>query len=71
MSQYYGHVTCIDQSEDDIYLGAAPDLAMEDGEPGLLGEAKPLASLHPPVARDGAPQSPELGNLGIHALKSK
>ena len=64
-------MTCIDQSQDDIYLGSAPDLAVEDGNPGLLGEAEPLASLHPLVARDGAPQSPELGDLGIHALKSK
>ena len=64
-------MTCTDHSEDDIYLWAASDLAVEDGDPEILGEAEPLASLHPPVARDGAPQSPELGDLGIHALKSK
>ena len=62
-------IKSIDQSGGSIYLGATPDLAVKDGDPGLLGQAEPLPGLHPPVARDWAPQRPVLGDFRIHALK--
>ena len=50
-------------------LGPAPDLAVEDGDPGLLTEAESLPSLHWPVARDRALQAPVLRDFGIQSLK--
>ena len=50
-------------------LRPAPDLAVEDGDPGLMTEAESLSSLHRPVARDRAPQAPVLRHFGIQSLK--
>ena len=49
--------------------GPAPDLAVEDGHPGLMTEAESLSSLHLLVARDWAPQAPVLRHFGIQSLK--